>query len=101
MWSIFSKDEISELIGNTSKIMWDQENGMVIHLTLNNNQCMDFVHHYIMTRETEELDLMESTSFIEGFLFDLVLHIERHLEQETPGWQERYYAMDPTEEEPD
>ena len=93
MWSVFSKEEIDELMNNSSRIMWDQENGMVVHLTLSNNQCMDFVHHYTMTRETEIYDTMDSTEFIEGFLFDLVQHIKEHLALEAPGWEEKFYGV--------
>lgn len=102
MWSVFSKDEIDELLSNSSRIVWDQENGLVVHLSLSNNQCMEFVHHYTMTREIDVADAMESTEFIEGFLYDLVAHIHEHLEQESPNWQERYYSVDePTDSESD
>jgi len=99
MWSIFSKEEIDELMTNSSRIMWDQENGLVIHLTLSNNQCMDFLHHYFMTRETEFPDAVASTEFIEGFLFDLMTNIEQHLDKEVPDWQERYYNLNAEDED--
>jgi len=99
MWSIFSKEEIDELMTNSSRIMWDQENGLVIHLTLSNNQCMDFLHHYFITRETDIPDAMVSTEFIEGFLFDLMANIEAHLDKEVPDWQERYYNINAEDED--
>lgn len=101
MWSVFSREEIDELMTNTSRIVWDQQNGMVIHLSLSNNQCMDFLHHYFITRETNTIDAMASTEFIEGFLFDLMTHIEAHLDDEAPGWQERYYGVATEEDEED
>ena len=103
MWTVFSEEEIHELITQSSRIMWNQDNGMVVNLTLTNNQCMDFLHHYFLTRETDVLEAYESIEFIEGFLFDLMHHIEKHLEIETPNWQETYYGVtldDDGEEEP-
>jgi len=101
MWSIFSGDEIKELLDNSSRIVWDQENGLIIHLTMSNNQCMDFMHHYFITRETEILDAGLSIEFIEGFLFDMVSNIEQHLDREVPDWQERYYGVEPSDGDSD
>lgn len=102
MWSVFSEEEISELITQSSRIVWNQDNGMVVNLTLSNNQCMDFLHHYFVTRETDILDAHDSIEFIEGFLFDLMHHVEKHLDVETPNWQEAYYGVkfEEDEEEP-
>lgn len=99
MWSVFSKEEIDELVTNSSRIMWDEENGLVINITLNNNQCMEFLHHYHMTRDSDVYDTMESTIFVEDFLFDFASYIEDHLDRETPGWQEKYYGVDDGSEE--
>lgn len=99
MWSVFSEEEINELITQSSHIVWNQDNGMVVNLTLSNNQCMDFLHHYFMTRETEVIDDYRSTEFIEGFLFDLMHHIEKHLDIEAPNWQDTYYGVDSNENE--
>lgn len=97
MWSVFSEDEINELVTQSSRIVWNQDNGMVVNLTLSNNQCMDFLHHYFMTRETEMLDVGESVEFIEGFLFDLMNHVEKHLDNEAPHWEDAYYGTSPDE----
>lgn len=99
MWSVFSKEEIDELTKNTHRIVWDQENGLVIHLTLTNNQCMEFLHHYFISRDLESPDSLESNMFIQGFLHDLMAQLEQHLEQEAPNWQERFYGLDSDDDE--
>ena len=98
MWSVFSKDEIDELITNSSRIMWDQDNGIVIHLTLTNNQCMDFLHHYHISRDFDVTDAYDSVSFMEDFLWNLAKYLEDYLEKEAPGWQERFYGVESDED---
>ena len=93
MWSVFSKEEIDELTNNTSKIVWDQENGLVVHLSLSNNQCMELLHHYFNSRDPHMPDSLESGMFIQGFLYDVMHHIAEHLNSEDPNWQERFYGL--------
>jgi len=100
MWSLFSKEEIDELITNSSRIMWDQENGLIVNLTLTNNQCMDFLHHYHLTRDLDLHDSYDSIAFIEEFLLNFAVYIQEYLDEEAPGWQERFYGV-PTDDEED
>ena len=81
MHKVFSKAELRELIDATERIMRDDDEGIIMNLTLTNNQCMDFVHHWTITRDDiETLDLFESVAFIEDFLFHMVGFIEQHLD---------------------
>jgi hypothetical protein len=94
MNKIFSKKEQMEISDAAEQIIRDDDNGAMFTVTMSNNQCMDFVHHWHITRDDiPVLDAYESLAFIEDFLYSFMDFIEKHLEEEAPGWQERYYGI--------
>ena len=96
MHKVFSKAELNELLRASERIMRDDDEGIIMNLTLTNNQCMDFVHHWTITRDdVETLDMFESVAFIEDFLWHMVNFLEAHLNSEVPNWREYYYGVDP------
>lgn len=99
MHKVFTKAELNEILTAADRILWDDDNGLMINLTLSNNQCMDFIHHWHITRDDiEVLDAFESISYIEDFLFHFVNFLENHLDIEQPNWRERYYGVEEEED---
>lgn len=93
MHKVFSRSELSELISAANRIIWDDDNGIVVNISMSNNQCMDFIHHWHITRDEEDvLDVYESIAYLEDFLFDLVDFLEKHLDNENDNWREQYYG---------
>ena len=99
MHHIFSRAELGELLRATDRILWDDDNGLVINLTMSNNQAMDFIHHWHITRDdVEVLDGYESIAYIEDFLLHLVDFLQDYLDRESPNWQENYYGIEPEQD---
>lgn len=95
MQKIFSKSELNELLRASEKILWDDDNGIVINISLSNNQCMDFVHHWHISRDNDDAEISEmidSVAHIEDFLLHMALFLENHLYEEDPDWPDRYYG---------
>lgn len=89
--SVFSREELHELLNKSDRILWDQENGLLVQVALSNNQCMQLVHHYRMT-QSDVPDALESFYFLDDFLAHLVAFVEAHLDQEVPNWNELFNA---------
>lgn len=88
---VFSKDELRELTQKSDRILFDQENGLVVNLELTNNQCMELVHHYRITLSDVD-DAMPSYIYLDDFLSHFISFLEKHLDTEVPNWNEIFNA---------
>jgi len=88
---VFSGEELRELIGKTDRILWDQENGLLVQVPMSNNQCMELVHHYRMVH-SDVPEAFESYEFLDEFLSAFVAFVENHLDSEIPNWNELFVA---------
>jgi hypothetical protein len=87
--NIFSSKDIEELEHKYEKIVYNSENGIIVSIGINNEQCMEFCHHYDKSRSGKNSDF-ESYAYIEAFLSFLAGYLDEHLQEEGLDYQKDY-----------
>ena len=97
---IFSAEEIDELCSKSDRIIYDNENGFIVSITLTNEQCMDLVENWWESQNPDiEADVIDSYEYIESFLANFMFFLEIYLDGYQPGWKEYRFGLEDEEEE--
>jgi hypothetical protein len=90
---IFTEDDLYDLADRTDRIIYDNENGFIVNITLTNEQCMELVEHWWDSQsEDPDQDVIDSFEYLEGFLSNFIYFLQSYLEDQHFGWQERRYG---------
>jgi hypothetical protein len=81
---IFSSAELEELTNSYDKIIYNNENGIVVNLGLSNDFCISLCKHWFRSRHEGNF---YSMSVMEAFFHGFIEHIEEHLEEEGINWR--------------
>lgn len=88
----FREEEIDDLEDKSNQIIFNSENGFVVNVVLSNEQCMDLVYHYSIVSSEDDglMDMFSSYEFLDGFMYNFINFIEKHLQEVNPDWEEDY-----------
>jgi len=92
---IFNLEDLLDLANKTDNVLYDNENGFVVHITLSNEQCMDLVEHFFTIQEAKPDEFHErSYEYIDGFMSNFVYFLQDYLDTQHQGWEQRRYGIE-------